>query len=162
MAEFGYGKCLIVDDGTVWRHIRDLLRRGRQPEASCFPFRFVFVFFFLYCEVSFLQESRRHHCPGTRNVLFRLPSASQKRACLSFLRLSCILARLYLAKLQTMALPIWSDVPPKGTKQMLFHEGGKILFTVVTLVFSFFSGVVHLGRVLSNVSVGNWKASQLP
>ena len=31
--------------------------------------------------------SVRHHCPGTRNVLFRLPSASQKRACLSSLKL---------------------------------------------------------------------------
>ena len=30
-------------------------------------------------------KSGRHHCPGTRNVLFRLPSASQKRACLSSL-----------------------------------------------------------------------------
>ena len=27
----------------------------------------------------------RHHCPGSQNVLFRLPSPSQKRTCLSFL-----------------------------------------------------------------------------
>ena len=30
-------------------------------------------------------KSGRHHCPSARNVLFRLPSASQKRACLSSL-----------------------------------------------------------------------------
>ena len=30
-------------------------------------------------------KSGRHHCPSARNFLFRLPSASQKRACLSSL-----------------------------------------------------------------------------
>ena len=30
-------------------------------------------------------KSERHHCPGTRNFLFRLPSASETRAYLSSL-----------------------------------------------------------------------------
>ena len=30
-----------------------------------------------------MQKSGRNQCPGTRNALFRLPSASQKGACLT-------------------------------------------------------------------------------
>ena len=55
--------------------------------SSCFPFltclhTATFTLLSIFCSLEMISlTSTRHHCPGTRNVFFRLPSASQKRAC---------------------------------------------------------------------------------
>ena len=65
---------------SAWRHVWDADGNG-----NWFSRNHIYISNVFSPLEMISTKNGRHHCPGTRNFLFRLPSASQKRACLSSL-----------------------------------------------------------------------------
>ena len=66
---------------------------NQSPLLTMFSHNHIYIAKYLfYIRDDWLKNLEKNHCPGTRNVLVRLPFASQKRTCLIKLPIITLIA----------------------------------------------------------------------